>query len=264
EKAGDVRDTSLRVPPGVTGPVILAKVFSRQGVEEDERARQIEAAAEAFLLTNQNDELRLLEAAAYAQVRRILTGRKTAAKLVDDKGETLVDKGATLTDDIFDSVPRRYWTELVVDGTEERARQVIAAFEAQRKEILQKTEEKIARLKKGDELPPGVIKMVKVYVAIKRKLSVGDKMAGRHGNKGVVSRILPEEDMPYLPDGTPVDILHTPHGVPYRMNFGQDLEPHLDWAARGIGRKLEELANTAGAAAARKELEANYGDEDFG
>nr|PZM91132.1 MAG: DNA-directed RNA polymerase subunit beta [Pseudomonadota bacterium] len=263
EKAGDVRDTSLRVPPGVTGTVINAKVFSRKGVEKDERARQIEAAEEALLLKNQNDEIRILEDAAYAKVRRMLTGKKTTAKLVDENGQVLVDKGVALTDEVFDKVPRRYWKELVVDGTEKKARQVIAAFEEQRQEIIRKTEEKIARLKKGDELPPGVIKMVKVYVAIKRKLGVGDKMAGRHGNKGVVSRILPEEDMPYLPDGTPVDIVLNPLGVPSRMNIGQVLETHLGWAARGLGRKIGELARTAGAAAVRQELRAIYGDKEY-
>ncbi|AKU91683.1 DNA-directed RNA polymerase subunit beta [Vulgatibacter incomptus] len=258
EKAGDVRDSSLRVPPGVVGTVINAKVFSRKGVDKDERAKEIEAAEEAKLLKDQNDEIKILRDSAYAKIARMLGGKKTSAKLVDDKGQTLLEKGTELSASVLAGVPQKYWPEIVTDGTEDLVRKVVASFEEQREVIKLVFGEKISRLKKGDELPPGVIKMVKIYVAIKRKLSVGDKMAGRHGNKGVVSRILPEEDMPYLVDGTPVDIVLNPLGVPSRMNIGQIMETHLGWAARGMGLKLAEMAEKAGGAAVRKELKATY------
>ena len=263
EKAGDVRDSSLRVPPGVVGTVINAKVFSRKGVDKDERAKEIEAAEEAKLLKDQNDEIKILQESAYAKIRRMLNGRETTAKLVDDKGQTLLERGDTIDDAKLDKVPRRYWGEIAAGEIQGTVQKVIASFEEQRELIKLVFGEKIARLKKGDELPPGVIKMVKVYVAIKRKISVGDKMAGRHGNKGVVSRILPEEDLPYLADGTPVDIVLNPLGVPSRMNVGQILETHLGWAARGMGKKLAEMAEKAGADAVRKELAKTYTDEAF-
>jgi DNA-directed RNA polymerase subunit beta len=244
EKAGDVRDSSLRVPPGVSGTVINAKVFSRKGVDKDERARAIEEAEEAKLLKDQNDEISIIQDSAYLKIRKLLTGKELGARLVDDKGEQLLKKGDTLTDEMLDQVPHRYWGEIAVAGGEEiqeKVRRVIENFEEQRELVKLLFGEKIGRLKKGDELPPGVIKMVKVYVAIKRKLAVGDKMAGRHGNKGVVSRVLPEEDMPYLEDGTPVDLVLNPLGVPSRMNVGQILETHLGWGARNVGRRLEEM-----------------------
>ena len=244
EKAGDVRDSSLRVPPGVSGTVIDAKVFSRKGVEKDERAKAIEDAEEAKLLKDQNDEIRIIQDSAFQKIRKLLSGKEVAARLVDDKGEQLLKKGDTLSDELLDTVPQRYWGEIAVAGTQdvqEKVRKIVENFEEQRELVKLLFEEKIGRLKKGDELPPGVIKMVKVYVAIKRKLAVGDKMAGRHGNKGVVSRILPEEDMPYLEDGRPVDIVLNPLGVPSRMNVGQILETHLGWGARNIGWRVEEM-----------------------
>ncbi|HET6923483.1 MAG TPA: DNA-directed RNA polymerase subunit beta, partial [Anaeromyxobacteraceae bacterium] len=244
EKAGDVRDSSLRVPPGVSGTVINAKVFSRKGVEKDERAKQIESMEEAKLLKDQNDEIRIIQDSAFQKIRKLLVGKELGARLVDDKGEQLLKKGDTLTDEMLDQVPHRYWGEIVVTGGQEiqdKVRRVVENFEEQRELVKLLFGEKIGRLKKGDELPPGVIKMVKVYVAIKRKLAVGDKMAGRHGNKGVVSRVLPEEDMPYLEDGTPVDLVLNPLGVPSRMNVGQILETHLGWGARNVGRRLEDM-----------------------
>jgi DNA-directed RNA polymerase subunit beta len=244
EKAGDVRDSSLRVPPGVSGTVINAKVFSRKGVDKDERARAIEEAEEAKLLKDQNDEIRIIQDSAFQKIRKLLVGKELGARLVDDKGEQLLKKGDTLTDEMLDQVPQRYWGEIAVAGGQEiqdKVRRVMENFEEQRELVKLLFGEKIGRLKKGDELPPGVIKMVKVYVAIKRKLAVGDKMAGRHGNKGVVSRVLPEEDMPYLEDGTPVDLVLNPLGVPSRMNVGQILETHLGWGARAVGRRLEEM-----------------------
>jgi len=244
EKAGDVRDSSLRVPPGVSGTVINAKVFSRKGVEKDERAKTIEEMEEAKLLKDQNDEIRIIQDSAFLKIRKLLSGKEVAARLVDDKGEQLLKKGDALSDELLDTVPQRYWGEIAVAGTQdvqEKVRKIIENFEEQRELVKLLFGEKIGRLKKGDELPPGVIKMVKVYVAIKRKLAVGDKMAGRHGNKGVVSRVLPEEDMPYLEDGRPVDLVLNPLGVPSRMNVGQILETHLGWGARNIGWRIEEM-----------------------
>ncbi len=242
EKAGDVRDSSLRVPPGVQGTVINAKVFSRKGVDKDERAKEIESQEEAKLLKDQNDEIKILKDSAYKKIRKLLVGKETSAKLVDDKGKTLIGKGETVTEAMLDEVPERYWGEIAVGGTvEERVERVLKNFNDQKELVRLVFGEKISRLKKGDELPPGVIKMVKVYVAIKRKLAVGDKMAGRHGNKGVVSRILPEEDMPYMADGRPVDIVLNPLGVPSRMNVGQILETHLGWAARALGEQIDRM-----------------------
>jgi DNA-directed RNA polymerase subunit beta len=264
EKAGDVRDSSLRVPPGVSGTVINAKVFSRKGVEKDERAKAIEEAEEAKLLKDQNDEIRIIQDSAYQKIRRILVGKSTAGRLVDDQGGQLVKKGDEITDEILDQVPQRYWGEIQVEGDlSEHVRKIVENFEEQRELVKLLFGEKIGRLKKGDELPPGVIKMVKVYVAIKRKLAVGDKMAGRHGNKGVVSRVLPEEDLPYLEDGTPVDIVLNPLGVPSRMNVGQILETHLGWAARNVGLRLQEMIEkNFGPAELRKKLKRVFGDGD--
>jgi DNA-directed RNA polymerase subunit beta len=242
EKAGDVRDSSLRVPPGVTGVVINARVFARDGTEKDERALAIEAAEKDKLLVNQRDEIKIISDSYYAKMRKILSGKTTAANLVDDKGQVLVQKGKKLDSGTLDGVPAKYWHEFQVDGdgkTEEKLEQLAMRREDDVHAIETQYQEKIHKLTRGDELPPGVIKLVKVYVANKRKLSVGDKMAGRHGNKGVVSRLLPEEDMPYLADGTPVDIVLNPLGVPSRMNVGQVLETHLGWAARAIGRQID-------------------------
>src|SRR5256886_1323294 len=196
EKAGDVRDSSLRVPPGVTGTVINAKVFSRKGVDKDERAKDIENQEEAKLLKDQNDEIKILKDSSYKRIKRLLHGKETTAKLVDDKGHVLLNKGQQISDTLLDEIPEKYWPEIAVGGPEEKVAKILENFNEQKELVKLVFGEKISRLKKGDELPPGVIKMVKVYVAIKRKLAVGDKMAGRHGNKGVVSRVLAAEDMP--------------------------------------------------------------------
>jgi DNA-directed RNA polymerase subunit beta len=243
EKAGDVRDTSLRVPTGVVGTVINAKVFSRKGVDKDERAQQIEDEEEARLLKDQNDEIRIIKDSGRRKMLKLLVGKTTTQRLVDDKGKELVKKGQKLDEQVLAEVPERHWPDLKVgeDLVEQRVKKVADSVRDQTELVTMVFQEKIARLKKGDELPPGVIKMVKVYVAIKRKLQVGDKMAGRHGNKGVISRVLPEEDMPYLADGTPVDVVLNPLGVPSRMNVGQILETHLGWAALGLGKRLGAL-----------------------
>jgi len=264
EKAGDVRDSSLRVPPGVQGTVISAKVFSRKGVEKDERAKQIESMEEAKLLKDQNDEIKVIQDSAFNRLRKMLIGKEVQGKLVDDKGKILLKKGDVLDEALLSQVPYRYWPEIAVgEQLETKVREIIKNLEENKEAVKLAFGEKIARIKKGDELPPGVIKMVKVYVAIKRKLSVGDKMAGRHGNKGVVSRILPEEDMPYLEDGRPVDIVLNPLGVPSRMNVGQILETHLGWAARGIGERLEKFIEERwGADELRKHLKKVYDSEE--
>ena len=244
EKAGDVRDSSLRVPPGVQGTVIGAKVFVRRGAEKDERTEAIEEAEEMKILKDQNDEIEIIRDAAYRRIAELLDGHETAANLMGEQKKVLIPKGTVLSVEVLSEVPRRYWSDVALKdyrGTEDKIGQILQDVDQQIHNIRENAQEKIEKIKRGDELPPGVIKMVKVYVAIKRKLQVGDKMAGRHGNKGVVSRILPEEDMPFLEDGTPVDIVLNPLGVPSRMNVGQILEVHLGWAALSLGRRLNTL-----------------------
>jgi len=244
EKAGDVRDTSLRVPPGVTGTVIGAQVFSRRGVEKDERAQAIEEAEIERLRKDQEDEIRIIRNSAMKRVRSLIEGKRAANRVGDErKGITWLEAKDTIAPEIMDEIPIRRWKDIQVTDSrlQEKVDLTVESVEEQANVIRAVFDEKIARLRKGDELPPGVFKMVKVYLAIKRKLSVGDKMAGRHGNKGVISRILPEEDMPYMADGTPVDIVLNPLGVPSRMNVGQILETHLGWAAHGLGRKVNDL-----------------------
>ncbi len=264
EKAGDVRDSSLRVPPGVTGTVINAKVFSRKGVDKDERAKDIENQEEAKLLKDQNDEIKILKDSAYKRVKRLLHGKETTAKLVDDKGKVLLNKGQEITDSLLEEIPEKYWPEVAVGGAEDKVGKILENFNEQKELVKLVFGEKISRLKKGDELPPGVIKMVKVYVAIKRKLAVGDKMAGRHGNKGVVSRVLSEEDMPYLENGKCVDLVLNPLGVPSRMNIGQILETHLGWAARGLGEQIQKMIDEKYSADAfRKQLKRVYDSDEM-
>ena len=264
EKAGDVRDSSLRVPPGVTGTVINAKVFSRKGVDKDERAKDIENQEEAKLLKDQNDEIKILRDSAYKRVKRMLHGKATSAKLVDDKGKVLLNKGQEINDALLDEIPEKYWPEVAAGGAEEKVGKILENFNEQKELVKLVFGEKISRLKKGDELPPGVIKMVKVYVAIKRKLAVGDKMAGRHGNKGVVSRVLAEEDMPYLENGRCVDLVLNPLGVPSRMNIGQILETHLGWAARGLGEQIQKMIDEKYSPdAIRKDLKKVYDSKEM-
>ena len=205
EKAGDVRDTSLKVPPGVIGTVIGAQVFSRRGVEKDERAKALEEAEIDRLRKDQEDEIRIIRKGAFTNVSAAIVGKQAANTIGDERrGLEWVRSGDVITAELLEAIPDRRWRELQVsDGvTQDQIDRIFANIEDQAMVIKAVFDEKIARLKKGDELPPGVFKMVKIYLAIKRKLSVGDKMAGRHGNKGVISRILPEEDMPYLADGT--------------------------------------------------------------
>ena len=242
EKAGDVKDTSLRVPPGVEGIVIDAKVFSRRGVEKDDRTRAIEDEEIAILEKNRDDEQRILERSVRSEIQKMLDGHICIATLKKGKN-TIIHKGTTLTPDVLEEVPLSHLETLSLKDPEnsEKLHELLKKYREQQERNREKFEEKVTRYEKGDDLPPGVIKMVKVYVAMKRKLSVGDKMAGRHGNKGVVSRILPQEDMPYFSDGTPVDMVLNPLGVPSRMNVGQILEIHLGRAARELGRDITKL-----------------------
>jgi DNA-directed RNA polymerase subunit beta len=265
EKAGEVRDTSLKVPPGVEGTVIEARVFSRKGVTKDERSQQIEAAEVARLRKNETDQVRIVRENTELKVRKLVVGKVSNARVTDDQRRQVLAKGVEITAEDFERVPSAYWGDIRV-GDERAELELERACRAMRDQIdalKHVSEEKIARLQGGDELAPGVIKMVKIFVAIKRKLQVGDKMAGRHGNKGVLSRILPEEDMPYLADGTPVDIVLNPLGVPSRMNVGQILETHLGWAARELGRRLPipENGEPGASARVRERLAELYGKE---
>ncbi len=249
DKAGDVKDTSLRVPPGVSGVIIGAQVFSREGVELDDRAKEIQDEEKGKIGKDMDAEVKGICDTAAKRIKQLLVGRVSSSKVMDAEEEkVLLAKGKTITDDVLGKIPFSKWSEISVEGGDEIETELADIFESieeQQDMVKMMYDQKISRLTKGDELPPGVIKMVKVYVAIKRKLSVGDKMAGRHGNKGVISRILPEEDMPYLEDGRPVDIVLNPLGVPSRMNVGQILEAHLGWAARALGEQIHAYLDKA-------------------
>jgi DNA-directed RNA polymerase subunit beta len=245
EKAGDVKDTSLRVPPGIQGVVIDAKVFCRRGVEKDERIQAIEDIEIARVLKDQSDEINVIRRTALKKLESHLKGQKASVSIIDSKGKVYLEAGDEITSDMLRKIPIHRLRDLMLEGRRGLipvASDVLSWYEGEVQRITNYFEGKIERLKKGDDLPPGVIKMVRVCVAMKRKLAVGDKMAGRHGNKGVVSTIVPIEDMPYFADGTPVDIVLNPLGVPSRMNVGQLLEIHLGWAAKNLGAQLAELA----------------------
>ena len=239
EKAADVRDTSLRVPPGVQGTIVEVRVFNRHGVEKDERAQAIEREEIERLSKDRDDELAILDRNVYARLSSVLTGK------VATSGPKSFKKDSKLTRETLDEYPRsQWWTFAIEDDS------VMGEIEAMRKQYDEAKKslenrflDKVEKLQRGDELPPGVMKMVKVFVAVKRKIQPGDKMAGRHGNKGVVSRILASEDMPFLADGQPVDVVLNPLGVPSRMNVGQILETHLGWACAGLGKQVGETVN---------------------
>jgi DNA-directed RNA polymerase subunit beta len=240
EKAGDVRDASLICPPGIEGIIVGVKIFSRKGIEKDDRAKAIEQEELDMMERNLQDEIRILHDEVKKRVIMMLKGQQLRSDLFDEYGrERLLKKGTELTQDILQEMPYTTMVRLKIatddSHLEDDLRDLEERTERQVEVIRNLFEEKKEKVRRGDELPPGVIKLVKVYVAMKRKLSVGDKMAGRHGNKGVIARILPEEDMPYLPDGTPVEIVLNPLGVPSRMNVGQILETHLGWAAHALG-----------------------------
>jgi DNA-directed RNA polymerase subunit beta len=240
EKAGDVKDASLTCPPGIEGIVVGVRIFSRKGIEKDDRAKQIEQDELELMEKNLQDEIRILHEETKKRLVQLLNGRTLRVDLFDQDGrDRLLKKGSALTAEGMADVPFAALVRARVEtddlGFEDELRHMEDRT-AQRTDVIQREfEDKKEKIRRGDELPPGVIKLVKVYVAMKRKLSVGDKMAGRHGNKGVIARILAEEDMPYLPDGTPVEIVLNPLGVPSRMNVGQILETHLGWAAHALG-----------------------------
>ncbi|MGV8057407.1 MAG: DNA-directed RNA polymerase subunit beta [Smithellaceae bacterium] len=267
EKASDVRDTSLRVPPGVEGTVVDVKIFTRKGTERDLRSQAIEADAIERLTKDRDDEIIILTETVRKDITKLVVGKTVAAKVTDAKKKILLKKGDKITKEIWATIPFTYWKEITLaenDGTEEKLSNLLSALERKIDFVQAHFEEKLEKIKASDELPPGVIKMVKIYVAIKRKLSVGDKMAGRHGNKGVLSRILPEEDMPYFADGSTVDIVLNPLGVPSRMNVGQILETHLGWAAKTIGEGLNELLEkNNNLSNIKSELKKTYSSPDF-
>src|SRR5437870_1581785 len=246
EKAGDVRDASLYCPPGIEGTIVDVKIFTRKGGEKDERHKAIEATQVFKLEKNLADEIRILTDERLKRLSDLLGGKILQADLHDEKtNKRLLTKGVELTREIIEKISTRNLKRLKLNEKDPLLIEKIEEVEemtSRQIDVLRKiTEERKDKLKKGDELPPGVIKLVKVYIAMKRKLSIGDKMAGRHGNKGVIARIVPQEDMPYMPDGTPVEIVLNPLGVPSRMNVGQILETHLGWASKELGNSLKRL-----------------------
>jgi DNA-directed RNA polymerase subunit beta len=237
EKASDVRDTSLRLPPGVSGTIVEVRVFSRRGVDKDERALAIERAEIERLAKDRDDERAILERSFAARLGELLINQIAVS------GPKGLKSGTKLTAAVLGDYTLGQWRQITIRNDKR-----MADIEALKKqmddavsELVARFESKVEKLQRGDELPPGVMKQVKVFVAVKRKLQPGDKMAGRHGNKGVISRIMPIEDMPYLEDGTPVDIVLNPLGVPSRMNVGQILETHLGWASHGLGLRIGEV-----------------------
>jgi DNA-directed RNA polymerase subunit beta len=259
EKASDVRDTSLKVPPGVTGTVVEVRVFSRRGVDKDERSLAIEREEIERLAKDKNDEQAILERNIYNRFKTILIGR------VGTRGPKGFGTNVKITEEVLENFTRGQWWQITLKNADIASEVEILKKEldAEHKRLQDRFENKVEKLQRGDELPPGVLKMVKVFVAVKRKLQPGDKMAGRHGNKGVISRIMPIEDMPHLEDGTTVDIVLNPLGVPSRMNVGQILETHLGWAAHGLGLKISRMAEEATTKttrdALRKTLKEVYG-----
>lgn len=256
EKAGDVRDTSLRVPSGVYGTVIDAQVYSREGADRDERLASILGQKRQKIEKDLKVEQNVIRNNAIDKLKGFLVGQKTSGVLLSEDGSRkILDKGQVINSGDLESIPFELLGYIPLDSQlEYQLTKIVDGARNQLDALKMVYDEKLDRLLKGDDLPPGVIKMVKVYVAIKRELQVGDKFAGRHGNKGVVSKIVPMEDMPYLPDGTPVDMVLNPLGVPSRMNIGQILEVHLGWAAYNLGRQLSELLDNFNAEMARKKL----------
>ncbi len=261
EKASDVRDTSLRLPPGDFGTVVEVRVFNRHGVEKDERALQIEREEVERLARDRDDELLILERNTYARLKGMILGKAAV------KGPKGVKAGSEITEELLETLSRGQWWQLAL-GDEKDAAHVEALneqFGAQKRTLDHRFEDKVEKVRRGDDLPPGVMKMVKVFIAVKRKLQPGDKMAGRHGNKGVISKVVPVEDMPFLADGTAVDFVLNPLGVPSRMNVGQILETHMGWAARGLGIKideaLEEYRRSGDMTPVRDALKIAYGDD---
>ena len=264
EKARDVRDTSLKMPPGTEGVVIDVKGFSRRGIDKDERSKTIEDEKIGKVEKDFDDEIRIIREETNKKVYRLLLNAVTKEAYTHPKTEkTLLSKNTTITAAKLKMIPSEEYGKIQLKDSElqDRIENLIDKAEDQIHILETIRDKRIAKLQRGDELAPGVIKLVKVYVAMERKLSVGDKMAGRHGNKGVVSKIVPEEDIPYLPDGTPVEILLNPLGVPSRMNVGQILETHLGWAGRELGRKINELIEKTSVSSLMKDIDECIGWE---
>ena len=261
EKASDVRDTSLRLPPGDFGTVVEVRVFNRHGVDKDERALQIEREEVERLSRDRDDELAILERNIYSRLKDMVLGK------VAVKGPRGVKAGSEVTEELLGTLSRGQWWQLALgeDADAQAQEQLHAQFELQKKALERRFEDKVEKVRRGDDLPPGVMKMVKVFIAVKRKLQPGDKMAGRHGNKGVISRVVPEEDMPFLADGTPVDFVLNPLGVPSRMNVGQILETHMGWAARGLGKSidlgLQEYRRSGDMTPVKEAMKVAYGED---
>jgi len=260
EKAGDVRDTSLRVPSGVQGVIVNAQVFAREGTEPDERSKAILEEHISRIRRDEKIELDAIRVSAFSKVVSLMNGVTTTGKLLSEDGsEELLNKGQTLSEKVLSSIPFDLLGFIPVkDDVEQEVSSIMKAAREKIEAVRFVFKEKVEKLKKGDELAPGVIKMVKVQIAIKRRLQVGDKMAGRHGNKGVISRIVPMEDMPFMANGTPVDMVLNPLGVPSRMNIGQLLEVSLGWAAWGIGEKVKEYLDQFNPTKLRELLKATY------
>ncbi|NIY71754.1 DNA-directed RNA polymerase subunit beta [Marivivens donghaensis] len=261
EKASDVRDTSLRLPPGDYGTVVEVRVFNRHGVEKDERALQIEREEVERLARDRDDELAILDRNIYARLKSMILGKEGV------KGPRGFKSGSVITEETLGELSRGQWWQLALKD-EDDAKIVEALneqYEIQKRSLDARFEDKVEKVRRGDDLPPGVMKMVKVFIAVKRKLQPGDKMAGRHGNKGVISRVVPIEDMPFLADGTPVDFVLNPLGVPSRMNVGQILETHMGWASRGLGLQideaLDEYRRSGDMTPVRDALKITYGDD---
>ncbi len=240
EKASDVRDSSLKMPPGATGTVVDVRVFSRRGIDKDERALAIEEAEIQRIAKDRDAEKEILERSFYSQLEKLLIGQKSAKAVKTANGETVVKKGASIDKALLESISRGLWRQIAVenDSTMKSIEEIKQLTDERIAGLERWFEDKVEKIRAGDEMMPGVLKTVKVFVAVKRKLQPGDKMAGRHGNKGVVSTIVPIEDMPHLEDGTPVDVILNPLGIPSRMNVGQVLEAHLGWAAAGMGKQI--------------------------
>ncbi|WP_299911667.1 DNA-directed RNA polymerase subunit beta [uncultured Paracoccus sp.] len=261
EKASDVRDTSLRLPPGAYGTIVEVRVFNRHGIDKDERALQIEREEVERLARDRDDEQAILDRNIYARLKSLILGK------VAVKGPKGVKANSDITEELLETLSRGQWWQLAV-SEEDIAKEVEALnqqYDNQKKALEARFEDKVEKVRQGDDLPPGVMKMVKVFVAVKRKLQAGDKMAGRHGNKGVVSKVVPMEDMPFLADGTPVDLVLNPLGVPSRMNVGQILETHMGWASRGLGIKideaLEDYRRNGDMNPVREAMKIGYGDQ---
>jgi DNA-directed RNA polymerase subunit beta len=261
DKAGDVKDTSLRANPGVYGTVIDVKMLTSRMVDKDERAKSIEDFEIARLRQDRDDEIKILKEGAFETIKSLLLNKVAEQRFIINR-KTLIKKGDVITEEVFNTIPFEKLADISIEKGESIEHEVKRTIERTLEQIdLVKLvyDQRIQKLTRPDELPPGVLKIIKVHVAVKRKLQVGDKMAGRHGNKGVISKILPEEDMPYLPDGTPVDMVLNPLGVPSRMNVGQILETHLGWAAKEIGRQLNEyIEREFSSASLRKKLKEVY------